>query len=123
VQSFEFEDGALVSASLNTKSSIHVETGKSGRQQLMEARADIQRQIELLQSGPLIRGHGDEPQFDPVIVKLTATLREIRVQDANRRPLAYFYGSEDPNARHQADLLTLDDARRMAEKFAELGSA
>jgi hypothetical protein len=47
----------------------------------------------------------------------------FRVQDANRRPLAYFYGSEDPNARHQADVLTLDDARRMAEKFAELGSA
>jgi hypothetical protein len=39
----------------------------------------------------------------------------FRVQDANRRPLAYFYGSEDPNARHQADVLTLDDARRMAE--------
>jgi hypothetical protein len=50
---------------------------KPGRQQLMEARADIQRQIELLQSGPLIRGHGETPQFDPVIVKLTATLREI----------------------------------------------
>jgi hypothetical protein len=47
----------------------------------------------------------------------------FRVQDANRRPLAYFYGSEDPNARRQADVLTLDDARRMAEKFAELGSA
>ena len=47
----------------------------------------------------------------------------FRVQDANRRPLAYFYGSEDPSAKHQADVLTLDDARRMAEKFAELGSA
>jgi hypothetical protein len=47
----------------------------------------------------------------------------FRVQGANRRPLAYFYGSEDPNARHQVDVLTLDDARRMAEKFAELGSA
>jgi hypothetical protein len=47
----------------------------------------------------------------------------FRVQDANRRPLAYFYGSEDPSARHRSDVLTLDDARRMAEKFAGLGSA
>jgi hypothetical protein len=47
-----------------------------GRQQLMEARADIQRQIELLQSGPF-RGHGGGPDFEPVIAKLTATLREI----------------------------------------------
>jgi hypothetical protein len=44
----------------------------------------------------------------------------FRVQDANRRPLAYFYGSEDPSARHQADVLTLDEARRMAESFAGL---
>ena len=46
------------------------------RQQLIEARADIQRQIELLKSGPLMSGHGEAPQLDPVIVKLTATLRE-----------------------------------------------
>jgi hypothetical protein len=45
------------------------------RQQLIEARADIQRQIELLKSGPLMSGHGEAPQLDPVIVKLTATLR------------------------------------------------
>jgi hypothetical protein len=50
---------------------------RPSRQQLIEARADIQRQIELLQSGPLMRGHGEAQQFDPVIVKLTATLREI----------------------------------------------
>jgi hypothetical protein len=48
----------------------------------------------------------------------------FRVHDANRLPLAYFYGSEDdPSARHRSDVLTLDDARRMAEKFAGLGSA
>jgi hypothetical protein len=47
------------------------------RQQLIEARADIQQQIELLQSGPVMPGHGEAAQFDPVIVKLTATLREI----------------------------------------------
>jgi hypothetical protein len=44
----------------------------------------------------------------------------FRVQDANQRPLAYFYGSEDPSARHQPDVLTLDEARRMAESFAGL---
>ena len=47
------------------------------RQQLMEARADIQRQIEFLQSGPLMPGHGGGPHFEPAIAKLTATLREI----------------------------------------------
>ena len=40
----------------------------------------------------------------------------FRVQDANRQPLAYFYGRDDPNA----DVLTLDKARRLAENFARL---
>jgi hypothetical protein len=44
----------------------------------------------------------------------------FRVEDANRRPLAYFYGREDRNAAHQADALTLDEARRLAENFARL---
>jgi hypothetical protein len=44
----------------------------------------------------------------------------FRVQDANRQPLAYFYGSDDPNAARQADVLTLDEARRLAENFARL---
>jgi hypothetical protein len=44
----------------------------------------------------------------------------FRVEDANRRPLAYFYGRDDPNAAQQADVLTLDEARRMAENFARL---
>jgi hypothetical protein len=40
--------------------------------------------------------------------------------DANRQPLAYFYGRDDLNAAHQADVLTLDEARRLAENFARL---
>jgi hypothetical protein len=40
----------------------------------------------------------------------------FRVEDANRRPLAYFYGHDNANA----DVLTLDEARRMAENFARL---
>jgi hypothetical protein len=40
----------------------------------------------------------------------------FRVEDANRRPLAYIYGHDDANA----DVLTLDEARRMAENFARL---
>jgi hypothetical protein len=43
----------------------------------------------------------------------------FRVQDAERRPLAYFYGRDD-NARHQADAVTLDEARGMAVNFAQL---
>ena len=43
----------------------------------------------------------------------------FRVQDAERRPLAYFYGRDD-NARHQADTVTLDEARGMAVNFAQL---
>ena len=43
-----------------------------------------------------------------------------RVVDANRQPLAYFYGRDDLNAAHQADVLTLDEARRLAENFARL---
>jgi hypothetical protein len=44
----------------------------------------------------------------------------FRVEDAERRPLAYFYGSDDPDARHQADRVTLDEARQMAVNFAHL---
>jgi hypothetical protein len=44
----------------------------------------------------------------------------FRVEDANRQPLAYFYGRDDANAAHQPDVLTLDEARRMAENFARL---
>jgi hypothetical protein len=40
----------------------------------------------------------------------------FRVEDANRLPLAYFYGHDDAHA----DVLTLDEARRMAENFARL---
>jgi hypothetical protein len=40
----------------------------------------------------------------------------FRVEDAKRRPLAYIYGHDDANA----DVLTLDEARRMAENFARL---
>jgi hypothetical protein len=42
----------------------------------------------------------------------------FRVEDANRRPLAYIYGHDDANA----DVLTLDEARRMAENFACLSA-
>jgi hypothetical protein len=51
---------------------------KSLRQQLLDARADIERQIEILQAGPSFsyRGGGN-PQFEPVIADLTATLKEI----------------------------------------------
>jgi hypothetical protein len=51
---------------------------KSDREQLLEARADILRQIEILQAGPSFnyRGGGN-PQFEPVIADLTATLKEI----------------------------------------------
>jgi hypothetical protein len=40
----------------------------------------------------------------------------FRVEGANRLPLAYIYGHDDANA----DVLTLDGARRMAENFARL---
>jgi hypothetical protein len=50
---------------------------QSVRQQLLQARADVQRQIEVLQSGPLINYRGGAPQTDTVIAKLTMTLQEI----------------------------------------------
>lgn len=47
------------------------------RQQLMEARADIERQIEILQAGPLYNNRGGVNQFEPILSELTATLKEI----------------------------------------------
>jgi hypothetical protein len=43
----------------------------------------------------------------------------FRVEDANRLPLAYFSGHDDANA----DVLTLDEARRVGENFARLSEA
>jgi hypothetical protein len=43
-----------------------------------------------------------------------------RVDDASGRRLAYFYSWDGPSTAHQADVLTGDEARRMADDFAEL---
>jgi hypothetical protein len=43
-----------------------------------------------------------------------------RVVDANGQALAYFYSWDGPSAAHQAGVLTPDEARRMAEDFAQL---
>lgn len=49
---------------------------KTLRQQLLEARANVLRQIEILQAGPLaVKGGG--PDFNSVLAALTATLKEI----------------------------------------------
>lgn len=50
---------------------------KSLRQQLVDARADIQRQLEILQVGPIINARGGGRQFEPVVSELSATLKEI----------------------------------------------
>ena len=47
------------------------------RQQLLDARADVKRQIEILQSGPLANARGGGPDFEPAIASLTETLNEI----------------------------------------------
>jgi hypothetical protein len=50
---------------------------KSDRERLLEARADIQRQIEILEAGPLIPLREGGSQFDPLIAKLTSQLKDI----------------------------------------------
>lgn len=50
---------------------------KSDRQRLLNARADIQRQIEILEAGPLIPLREGGSQFEPLIAKLTAQLKNI----------------------------------------------
>jgi hypothetical protein len=45
----------------------------------------------------------------------------FRVDDANGKRLGYFYSWGDANAVHPlGDVLTADEARRMAEEFAKL---
>jgi hypothetical protein len=45
----------------------------------------------------------------------------FRVDDAGGKRLGYFYWWDDPNALHPLDdILTVDEARRMAEEFANL---
>jgi hypothetical protein len=43
-----------------------------------------------------------------------------RVDDFSGRRLGYFYFWDAPTAAHQADVLTRDEARRIAEDFAKL---
>jgi hypothetical protein len=43
-----------------------------------------------------------------------------RVDDASGKRLCYFYSWDDPTAAYQADVLTGDEARRMAEDFTSL---
>jgi hypothetical protein len=45
----------------------------------------------------------------------------FRVDDANGMRLGYFYSWDDANAAHPlGDVLTADEAKRMAEEFAKL---
>jgi hypothetical protein len=62
---------------------------KSLRQELLEARGSVLRQIEILQSGPLVKAWGGGPDFDPAIAGLTTTLKEIEDRLAE-------LGEEDP---------------------------
>ena len=50
---------------------------KSLREQLLEQRAEIRRQIEILQAGPLVSAWGGGPDFESVVAELTAALENI----------------------------------------------
>lgn len=50
---------------------------KSLRQELLDAREKVSRQIEVLQAGPAVRARGQGPDFEPVLADLEATLKEI----------------------------------------------
>jgi hypothetical protein len=43
-----------------------------------------------------------------------------RVEDATGKALGYFYSWDDPSAKHQADVLTRDEALLMATNFAKV---
>lgn len=56
---------------------------KSLRDELLKARSNILRQIEILRAGPVVKARGQGPDFDPVLADLTATLKEIEDSLAN----------------------------------------
>jgi hypothetical protein len=60
---------------------------KSLRDELLAARSNVLRQIEILQAGPVIKARGQgpdfDPIFDPVLAELAATLKQIEDGLAN----------------------------------------
>jgi hypothetical protein len=59
-------------------------------------------------------------RFPPpwTIVEMNAAC--LIVRDTNGQALGYFYFEEEPGRRAAANLLTKDEARRMAATFAKL---
>jgi hypothetical protein len=53
------------------------ESKKTLREELLEARGKISRQIEILQAGPLVNARGGGPDFESVVAELTAALENI----------------------------------------------
>lgn len=50
---------------------------KTLREELLEARSEIRRQIEILQAGPLVNARGGGPDFESVIAELTVALENV----------------------------------------------
>ena len=56
----------------------------------------------------------------PWSVEDTGTGSAFVVKDSSRQGLAYVYYEEEPGRRSAAELLTKDEARRIAANFAKL---
>jgi len=110
----------------NTQPSITKPSRKRDRSPLLMREKSL---LTIAIVGLLRKRHAISPNSLRSIPKCTSSslsrnLVEIpggyRVDDASGNRLGYFYSWDDPSGRHHADVLTGDEARRMAEAFATL---
>ena len=72
------------------------------------------------QRGRNLTGRVETSPLSATVDRIDEHEESFIVRDATGQALGYFYFEDEPGRRAAANLLTRDEARRMAENFAKL---